>query len=84
VLKSAHFVVGNDTGPSHVASCLGTAGLALFGTHTTPKRTGILRRHFDAIAVPDLARLSSEEVLSAVLERLEPARNHHIKNPEDA
>lgn len=74
VLKAARFVVGNDTGPSHVAACLGAQGLALFGPHTTPKRTGILRRHFDAIAVADLTRLDADEVLAAVLMRLAPDR----------
>lgn len=68
VLRGAAFVIGNDTGPSHLAACLGTPGLALFGPHTSPERTGILRPRFDAIAVPDLERLSVEDVLA----RIEP------------
>lgn len=83
VLKSAHFVVGNDTGPCHLAACLGTAGLALFGSSTTPKRTGILRQHFDAIAVPDLTLLSPKDVLSATLARLNQM-GRQIKSPGDA
>lgn len=71
VLKSACYVVGNDTGPSHVAACLGTPGLALFGPHTTPKRAGILRRRFDALSVADLNQLSAEQVLDEVLCRIE-------------
>ncbi|RRQ23065.1 lipopolysaccharide heptosyltransferase family protein [Thiohalobacter thiocyanaticus] len=67
-LRQAAFVIGNDTGPSHLAACLGAPGLALFGPHTTPRRTGILRPHFDAVAVPDLNALSVEEVLA----RIEP------------
>ena len=38
VLKDAAFVVGNDTGPSHMAAHLGVPGLALFGPHTTALR----------------------------------------------
>ncbi len=70
VLKGACFVVGNDTGPSHVASCLGKPGLALFGSHTTAARTGICRADFHAIEVPDLAGLSAETVLEAILPKL--------------
>ncbi|BCO31972.1 heptosyltransferase [Thiohalobacter sp. COW1] len=70
VLRRAAFVVGNDTGPSHLAACLGTPGLALFGPHTTPRRTGILRPQFDAMAVPDLNALSVEAVLARIEPRL--------------
>jgi ADP-heptose:LPS heptosyltransferase len=71
VLKSARFVVGNDTGPSHIASCLGVPGLALFGPHGSSERANIRRGEFHAIDVPDLAALSVELVLAAVLGRLE-------------
>lgn len=74
VLKNACYVVGNDTGPSHVASCLGKPGLALFGPHTTAARTGICRGAFRAIEVPDLAGLRVEIVLEAILPKLPPAQ----------
>lgn len=70
VLKGAAFVVGNDTGPSHVASCLGRPGLVLFGSHTSARRTGILRDGFSAIEVGELAALSMQVVLNTALERL--------------
>jgi ADP-heptose:LPS heptosyltransferase len=70
VLQQAAFVVGNDTGPSHIAACLNRPGLALFGPHTSVERTGIRRGHFGAIEVPDLAALTVERVLGEVLERL--------------
>jgi ADP-heptose:LPS heptosyltransferase len=70
ILKGACFVVGNDTGPSHVASCLGRPGLALFGPHTSAEKTGICRGQFHAIEVPDLAGLSVEKVLDAILPKL--------------
>jgi ADP-heptose:LPS heptosyltransferase len=66
VLAKAAFVVGNDTGPTHLAACLGTPGLALFGPHTSAQRTGIRMRAFDAIEVADLQRLSVDEVLARV------------------
>jgi ADP-heptose:LPS heptosyltransferase len=70
VLHGAAFIVGNDTGPSHIASCLNKPGLALFGSHTTVERTGIKRGEFDAIEVEDLEKLSVERVLGEVLRRL--------------
>lgn len=70
VIKSAAFVVGNDTGPSHVAACLDRPGLVLFGSHTSAARTGILRDEFRAIEVGDLKDLPVEQVLEAILPRL--------------
>lgn len=70
VIRSAAFVVGNDTGPSHVAACLGRSGLVLFGSHTSAAKTGILRDDFRAIEVGDLKDLSVDQVLSALLPRL--------------
>lgn len=78
VLDGACFVVGNDTGPSHVASCLGKPGLALFGPHTSAARTGIRRGEFDAIEVSDLAGLSVGTVLDAILPKLPPAQEKSV------
>lgn len=75
VLQQADFVVGNDTGPSHIAACLNRPGLALFGPHTSAERTGIRRERFDAIEVPDLKELSVERVLEEVLHRLKAHSN---------
>lgn len=78
VLKNASYVVGNDTGPSHLASHLGKPGLALFGSHTSAARTGICRGDFYAIEVTDLNALSVETVLDAVLPRLPPAQEKSV------
>lgn len=78
VLKGACYVVGNDTGPSHVASCLGNPGLALFGTHATATRAGICRGEFRAIEAPDLAGLSVETVLEAVMPKLPAAQENSV------
>lgn len=70
VLKGASFVIGNDTGPSHVASYLGVPGLALFGPHTSAVKTGIGQGSLQAIETGDLKTLAVEAVLAAVLEKL--------------
>lgn len=70
LLKQASFVIGNDTGPSHLASCLGSAGLALFGSHTSVTRAAIRRGRFQALKVNQLDQLSVETVLAAVLPKL--------------
>lgn len=70
ILNQASFVIGNDTGPSHVASCLGKQGLALFGAHSSVTRAEIRRGDFRALKANDLSRLSVETVLAAVLPKL--------------
>lgn len=78
VIKGACYVVGNDTGPSHVASCLGKPGLALFGPHSTAARTGICRGEFYAIEVADLAALQVGTVLDAILSKLPPVQENSV------
>ena len=73
VLRRAAFVVGNDTGPSHLAAALGRRGLALFGPATSATKTAIARAHFAALEVEDLAQLSVETVCARVCEALEQA-----------
>lgn len=70
VLRQATFVVGNDTGPTHIAANLRRPGLALFGDHKSPASTGIERERFRALAVDDLARLPVETVYQAMNEAL--------------
>ncbi len=66
VVKAAGFIVGNDTGPSHLAAHMGKPGLALFGSHTTVEKTGIKTDRFNAIEVADLVELPVEQVYDAV------------------
>ncbi|QVL46395.1 MAG: glycosyltransferase family 9 protein [Methylophilaceae bacterium] len=63
VLNTALYVIGNDTGPSHIASYLNKAGLAIFGPSTSATRAEIGRRKFEVIEVDDLANLTVAEVL---------------------
>jgi len=75
VIARATFIVGNDTGPSHIAAHMGKPGLALFGAHTSVEKTGIKRENFDAIEVADLADLSVDAVYKAVIEKLNSHSN---------
>lgn len=67
LMRHAGYVVGNDSGPSHLASALGRPGLALFGPTTSAMRAEIRRERFQVCEVDDLARLTAQEVLSLVL-----------------
>lgn len=66
VLRGAAFVVGNDTGPTHLAACLGRPGLALFGPATNARRTGLDYGAFRAIESEDLRKLAVDEVMAAI------------------
>jgi ADP-heptose:LPS heptosyltransferase len=70
VLNGAKYVVGNDTGPSHIASYLDKSGVALFGPTTSAARSEIGRRQFKTIEVDDLQALSMQQVLDHI--------KHHI------
>lgn len=56
-------VVGNDTGPSHLAARVGAAGLALFGPTTSAQRAEIATEKFFAWQVADLQALTAEQVM---------------------
>lgn len=72
--RHAGFVIGNDTGPSHIAAHAGARGLCLFGPAIPPAATFIDRR-FAVIQVADLPGLSVETVHEAYrAERASPAR----------
>lgn len=60
----ARFVVGNDTGPTHLTAHAGASGLALFGTPTTA--ITCIDRRFKVIEVADLKVLTVETVYAAV------------------
>lgn len=78
VLKEACFIVGNDTGPSHVAAYLDKPGLVLFGPETRAARSGMCRGHFHAIETEDLSRLSVTSVIEDVFPRLPALQENSV------
>ncbi len=70
LIKNASLIVGNDTGPTHLAAYLGAKGLALFGPHTRARATG-LDGFLDIIEVPDLSALTAQVVFERVVGLIE-------------
>jgi ADP-heptose:LPS heptosyltransferase len=66
LLNQAKFVIGNDTGPSHIASFLNQKGLAIFGPTTSAARAEIGRRNFKVIEVDNLESLTVEQVIAHI------------------
>ena len=62
LIKDSSFVVANDTGPAHISAHLGSKGIALFGSHTSPFKVSIERENFKAMQAPELSKLSAETV----------------------
>ena len=61
LIKDSSFVVANDTGPAHMTAHLGSKGIALFGSHTSPFKVSIERENFKAIQAPELSKLISRK-----------------------
>lgn len=70
VIEKSCFVVGNDSGPSHIASCLNKKGFALFGSSTSAKRSELKGKNFKTIEVSNLNLLSADEVLKKMMSLL--------------
>lgn len=67
LLDQAAFVIGNDSGPTHLASLLDRPGLALFGSdHADAHITGMGRRQLKILQAPDVADIALELVLAAI------------------
>ena len=66
LIRDSLFVVANDTGPAHMTAHLGSKGIALFGSHTTPFKVSIERENFKAIQAPELSKLSVEKVFNRI------------------
>ena len=70
IIKNSYFVVGNDSGPSHIASCLNKNGLALFGPSTSAVRSELKRGKFEILKVDNLENLAADEVLGVMIKIL--------------
>jgi len=74
VLKNAAFVVGNDTGPTHIAVHMQIPGLALFSDHIPAVFSGIQHGRFAWIERARLAELPVAAVRQKVMYLLENTR----------
>jgi len=70
MINGAKFIIGNDTGPAHIASHLDKKGLVLFGSHTSAKKVSIENFNFKAISAKDLKDLKVETVINEVRSKL--------------
>ena len=70
LIDGAKFIISNDTGPAHIASHLKKKGLALFGSHTSPKKVSIENENFNTITVKDLKDLNVDVDLSKIKSKL--------------
>ncbi len=75
VAQRAAFVIGNDTGPTHIAAHLGRPGLALYGGHTAPHTTGIQHTRFEWVEHRDLAELPLDRVWQKFQDTFEGKRS---------
>jgi ADP-heptose:LPS heptosyltransferase len=75
ILRRAIAVVGNDTGPLHMAAALGAPTLALFSGRSNPVWSEPPGAHVVWRQRPKLADLSVDEVWDAFLPLLQDAEN---------
>lgn len=66
VLAQASFVVGNDSGPTHLAASLGSKGVALFSELTAQYAPNMKRREMDVCIASDLKEISAESVFDRI------------------
>lgn len=66
VLSEANFVVGNDSGPTHLAASLNCRGLALFSSRTAQYAPNMKRRRMDVRIAPHLVDIEVPEVLAKI------------------
>lgn len=69
IIQQARFVIGNDSGPSHLAAHLGQAGMAIFGPHSCPQRAEITRNQFKPFSSINLLTLSIDTVIDYLNEQ---------------
>lgn len=66
LLGHAEWVVGNDTGPMHLAALLGVPTVVLFGRASDPVLTAPRGAAVRILAAPDLAQLDALQVVAAL------------------
>lgn len=66
LFTEAAFIVGNDTGPTHLAANMNRPGLVLFGQPGGAAKTGLDRPSFQAIERAPLSAITVDEVFARV------------------
>lgn len=72
IAQRAAYVIGNDTGPTHLCAFTGTPGVAIFGPFTSPAQVGI-DKVWPILQTEHLEDLSVQAVLDHALPNLPPA-----------
>ena len=67
LLLQADFVVGNDSGPTHLAASLRAKGLALFGSKTAKYSNNLKRNAMDVWISKSIADIKPEDVTQHIL-----------------
>ncbi len=70
LIKSAKFIISNDSGPAHICSHLKKNGLALFGSHTTAEKVNIGNDKFKVISVKNLIDLKVDDIVLKIQKEL--------------
>ena len=76
LLKRAHLLISNDSGPMHLAAAMGTQTLALFGTTDPaagPTRWGPWGVNHRVIWKPSMDAISTAEVFDLIEDMLRAA-----------
>ena len=60
------FVVGNDTGPTHMLAAANTNGVALFGSNHSPASNTGIGEVYEVVEKPIMTEISVKEVLAAI------------------
>ncbi|MXV43746.1 ADP-heptose--LPS heptosyltransferase [Saccharibacter sp. 17.LH.SD] len=87
LIHQAHFVIGNDTGPMHIAATMDRPSLTLFSSESDPRRCAPLSLtpgYSQMLLVDDLTKLTVERVTAYLaswpLLKLEPQRKR-VQSP---
>lgn len=70
IINKSQFVIGNDTGPTHIASHLKKPGIGIFGTFISPERACIERGEFTCLQNKNLAEILPKTVFSAFKDKI--------------
>ena len=68
IINKSIFVIGNDSGPSHIASCLRKPGIALFGPTTSGTKSELSRKPFTILESESLKSLTVTKVWKLIKE----------------